>query len=288
MGWPITPEGFTELLVRLHTDYANIPPIYITENGCAYDDPVIAGRCADPRRIEYLDHPAPLRAALVEGESKIAHHGGEVLEPPDVLELVVLAELDQQDRLRLAMDEGLQRRAEHRDLARKLQHRAVDQLDGDRLQFHQMLRGVHRLVERAEVARADRAAAEHRPQLQLDAGGEAERPFRSDQDVREIMARGIRREGVEIVAADAALHFREARLDLVGLAQPDIDQTARERSQRRAWRQVREAGRDRAEMPLGAVGQHGIDRVHVVAHRAVAQRAAAAGIVRRHAADGRA
>jgi beta-glucosidase len=68
MGWPITPEGFTELLVRLHTDYPNMPPIYITENGCAYDDPVIDGRCADPRRIEYLDlHLRAVKDAIDEG-----------------------------------------------------------------------------------------------------------------------------------------------------------------------------------------------------------------------------
>ncbi len=60
MGWPITPEGFTELLVRLHTDYPDLPPVYITENGCAYDDPVVDGRCHDTRRIDYLD--AHLRA----------------------------------------------------------------------------------------------------------------------------------------------------------------------------------------------------------------------------------
>jgi beta-glucosidase len=46
MGWPITPEGLTALLVRLHRDYPNLPPVYITENGCAYDDAVFAGRCA--------------------------------------------------------------------------------------------------------------------------------------------------------------------------------------------------------------------------------------------------
>jgi beta-glucosidase len=68
MGWPITPEGFTELLVRLRNDYPNLPPLYITENGCAYDDPVVAGRCADPRRIEYLDlHLRALRDAIDEG-----------------------------------------------------------------------------------------------------------------------------------------------------------------------------------------------------------------------------
>ena len=68
MGWPITPEGFTEILVRLHTDYPNLPPLYITENGCAYDDPVIDGRVADTRRIEYLDlHLQALHAAIGAG-----------------------------------------------------------------------------------------------------------------------------------------------------------------------------------------------------------------------------
>lgn len=68
MGWPITPEGFTELLVRLKHDYPNLPPLYITENGCAYDDPVVDGRCADPRRIEYLDlHLRAVKDAIDEG-----------------------------------------------------------------------------------------------------------------------------------------------------------------------------------------------------------------------------
>jgi beta-glucosidase len=62
MGWPITPDGFTELLIRLHHDYPNLPPVYITENGAAYDDPVVDGRCHDPRRIDYLD--LHLRAIL--------------------------------------------------------------------------------------------------------------------------------------------------------------------------------------------------------------------------------
>ena len=68
MGWPITPDGFTEQLVRLKDEYPNLPPVYITENGCAYDDPVIDGHCADPRRIQYLDaHLRALRDAIDEG-----------------------------------------------------------------------------------------------------------------------------------------------------------------------------------------------------------------------------
>jgi beta-glucosidase len=42
--------------------------VYITENGCAYDDPVIDGACHDPRRIRYLDaHLRALHAAMAEG-----------------------------------------------------------------------------------------------------------------------------------------------------------------------------------------------------------------------------
>jgi beta-glucosidase len=68
MGWPITPAGFTELLVRLRDDYPNLPPIYITENGAAYDDPVVDGRCRDERRIDYLDlHLRALLDAIEDG-----------------------------------------------------------------------------------------------------------------------------------------------------------------------------------------------------------------------------
>ena len=68
MGWPITPDGFTELLVRLHREYPNLPPLYITENGAAYDDPVENGQCHDPRRIDYLDlHLRAVLDAIEEG-----------------------------------------------------------------------------------------------------------------------------------------------------------------------------------------------------------------------------
>ena len=68
MGWPITPDGLTELLVRLNDDYPNLPPVYITENGAAYDDAVINGSCDDPRRIDYLDlHLRAIRDAIDEG-----------------------------------------------------------------------------------------------------------------------------------------------------------------------------------------------------------------------------
>lgn len=60
LGWPITPQGFEGLLVRLADDYGDVlPPLHITENGAAYSDRPDQG-FDDTRRIAYLD--AHLRA----------------------------------------------------------------------------------------------------------------------------------------------------------------------------------------------------------------------------------
>jgi beta-glucosidase len=54
MGWDIVPDGLRKILVRLDRDY-DVPPIFITENGSAWEDEVIDGEVHDPDRIEYLD-----------------------------------------------------------------------------------------------------------------------------------------------------------------------------------------------------------------------------------------
>ncbi|MGD9795034.1 MAG: family 1 glycosylhydrolase, partial [Acidimicrobiia bacterium] len=54
MGRPITPKGLSEMLIGFRDRYAPLPPIYITENGVAYDDPVVNGTCHDERRIAFL------------------------------------------------------------------------------------------------------------------------------------------------------------------------------------------------------------------------------------------
>ncbi|MGC9670436.1 GH1 family beta-glucosidase [Planosporangium sp. 12N6] len=69
-GWPVVPAGLTELLVTLHRRYGDrLPPIWITENGCCYDDvPGPDGTVADPDRIAYLDgHVRAVRAAMDAG-----------------------------------------------------------------------------------------------------------------------------------------------------------------------------------------------------------------------------
>ena len=67
MGWEVFPGGLTELLSRLHADYA-LPPVYIMENGAAYRDEVVAGRVADAERVGFLhSHIDALAAALETG-----------------------------------------------------------------------------------------------------------------------------------------------------------------------------------------------------------------------------
>lgn len=53
MGWEVYPEGLTELLQRLHADYP-VPPLYVTENGGAFQDQHIGERVADPERCDYI------------------------------------------------------------------------------------------------------------------------------------------------------------------------------------------------------------------------------------------
>ncbi len=73
-GWPVVPDGLRQLLTLLHERYPNLPPIWVTENGCAYDDePGPDGSIVDDKRITYLDgHIRALHAAMGAG---VAVHG---------------------------------------------------------------------------------------------------------------------------------------------------------------------------------------------------------------------
>jgi beta-glucosidase len=68
MGWEVDASGLHELLLRLRRDYGEIP-IYITENGAAYDDaPVVDGYVDDPERVAYLQqHLEALSRAIADG-----------------------------------------------------------------------------------------------------------------------------------------------------------------------------------------------------------------------------
>lgn len=69
MGWEVQPDGLTRLLVRLHEEYAPEVPLYVTENGVAYDDAVGEdGEVADADRAAFLrDHIAATLDAIEQG-----------------------------------------------------------------------------------------------------------------------------------------------------------------------------------------------------------------------------
>ena len=69
MGWEVHPEGLRTLLVRLGKEYANLPPLYVTENGASYDDEVAEdGAVHDAERTAYLcAHLQSISDAVADG-----------------------------------------------------------------------------------------------------------------------------------------------------------------------------------------------------------------------------
>ena len=57
MGWEVFPEGLGRLLLRIKNEYGNIP-VYITENGAAFEDSPVEEedglRVHDEKRVDYL------------------------------------------------------------------------------------------------------------------------------------------------------------------------------------------------------------------------------------------
>ena len=73
MGWEVDPDGLHELLVRVRRDYGDVP-IYITENGAAFEDgPVVDGTRRGPaaRRL-----PASTTSVRCRGRSPTASTSG--------------------------------------------------------------------------------------------------------------------------------------------------------------------------------------------------------------------
>jgi beta-glucosidase len=72
-GWIVDPDAFTDLLVRLKTDYP-WESIFILENGAAYDDPAVErSRVADQKRTRYLHNH--LEAVLEAREQGVPVNG---------------------------------------------------------------------------------------------------------------------------------------------------------------------------------------------------------------------
>jgi beta-glucosidase len=68
MGWGVNPPGLRAVLLDLKENYGN-PPVYITENGCAFrDEPDPDGFVRDWARVNYLrEHLRSVHEALQAG-----------------------------------------------------------------------------------------------------------------------------------------------------------------------------------------------------------------------------
>ena len=68
MGWEIYPDGLENFLTRLSTDYVGTLPIFVTENGMAWDDHVKDGVVVDTERGQFIaDHMAATQRAIAAG-----------------------------------------------------------------------------------------------------------------------------------------------------------------------------------------------------------------------------
>ncbi|MET0449225.1 MAG: GH1 family beta-glucosidase [Aeromicrobium sp.] len=66
-GWDIDPVGLVDILTQVHRDYPPLP-IYLTENGAAFDDEVVDGVVRDANRIAYIEsHLASLATVRARG-----------------------------------------------------------------------------------------------------------------------------------------------------------------------------------------------------------------------------
>jgi beta-glucosidase len=68
-GWPVVPEGLREVIGQLRDRYPDVPPIYITENGCSdATGPDKDGVVDDQPRIDYLaSHLGAVADAISDG-----------------------------------------------------------------------------------------------------------------------------------------------------------------------------------------------------------------------------
>ncbi|MGV9911719.1 GH1 family beta-glucosidase [Streptomyces tendae] len=68
MGWSVDPSGLHELIMRYNREAPGMP-LYISENGAAYDDkPGADGSVHDPERVAYLNgHLTAVRQAIADG-----------------------------------------------------------------------------------------------------------------------------------------------------------------------------------------------------------------------------
>ena len=153
---------------------------------------------------------------------------------------------------------------------------------------HDGRRRGERVEQLVELDREHRLGARQRHQIQLRGDDQAERPLRADNQLGEVEGLRAVDELVEVVAADAPQHFREAAVDFAGAVLGDLPHRAVGARLERIARDggVERRAIERTETRHRAVRQHDVELEDVIDRLAVQDRAGAARVVRDHAADG--
>ena len=203
---------------------------------------------------------------------------------------IVADELDEQDRVRLADQRALDHRPERRIAARKVDHRPIDELDRRRPELR---RGAARNpspgAATEKLTTPSARCTRQRRELQRQRARPRERAFAADEQVREIDAAVTRVRTLALRVEDVERCSR--RRGASPSAPRARSRRARARRSNAARRGAPARGptlrpsRARAEPRLRAVGKPRIERSDVVHHVAVRERARAAGVVARHAAQ---
>ena len=210
---------------------------------------------------------------------------------------LVPGELDQQDRAGGRGRHRLHRGPERGVPPGQSEGRVVQQLHRVGRQLDERGHGVERVGQRGEPAHAQHPAGRHGRELELERAEERQGALRPDQQL------GHRRPGaqeaVKVVAGHVTHHLGHPPLQLVGLPPRDSEDLGAEVGRgvgrrRTAPREGRDgvgrssSGRGRVRRPEEGhptVGQGGLHLQHVVGHDPVADRARAAAVVARHAAQ---
>jgi beta-glucosidase len=80
MGWEVHPQSLTDIIMRVHNEYAP-REIYITENGSAWEDSVVDGKIDDKSRVSYLErHLDAMLAAKSQGAPVLGYFAWSLLD----------------------------------------------------------------------------------------------------------------------------------------------------------------------------------------------------------------
>ncbi|MCD0449767.1 beta-glucosidase [Actinocorallia sp. API 0066] len=81
-GWPIVPEGLHELITQLRERYPDLPPLYVTEQGCSFaTGPDADGVVDDVERVRYYDaHLRQVARAIEDGADVRGYYAWSLLD----------------------------------------------------------------------------------------------------------------------------------------------------------------------------------------------------------------